>query len=95
MTTTKDSLLTMAEVLELLGVTRSSFDKWRRRGAGPETIRLPNGQLRFRQSDLKVWIEGLFVEDREIARSREIQQHYRKGKKIPMRPYGPPPESRG
>ncbi len=64
MTTTKDPLLTMAEVLELLGVTRSSFDKWRRRGAGPVTIKLPNGHLRFRQSSLLEWLDGLGIEVR-------------------------------
>ena len=62
---------------------------------GPVTIRLPNGHLRFRQADLDEWIEGLSVADREIARSREIQQLYMEGKKIPLRLHGPPPESRG
>ena len=85
-----DPLLTLAEVLEVLGVTRSSLDRWRRVGKGPVTIRLPNGKLRFRQCDLNEWVESLSVEDREVARSREIQQLFIKDKKIPLRLYGPP-----
>jgi predicted DNA-binding transcriptional regulator AlpA len=85
MTKTNEPLLTLTEVLDLLGISRSSLEKWRRRGEGPVTIRLPNGQLRFRQSDLDEWIESLSVEDRAHARSREIQQLYMKGKKIPLR----------
>jgi excisionase family DNA binding protein len=90
MTATKNPLLTVTEICELLGISRSSFDKWRRRGVGPAAIKLPNGHLRFRQSDLDAWIESLTIEDRETARTGEIQDLYVKGKKIPLRLYGPP-----
>ncbi|MFC3578010.1 helix-turn-helix transcriptional regulator [Streptomyces yaanensis] len=38
---------------------RSSFHRWRATGRGPQTMRLPNGQVRIRRSDLKNWFDSL------------------------------------
>lgn len=56
-----DDLLTITEVLALLGghIHRSSFHRWRATGRGPKTMRLPNGQVRIRRSDLKNWFDSL------------------------------------
>lgn len=52
-----DKLLTIAEVLEELnGVARSTFNKWRALGIAPRSIKLPNGELRVRRSDLQAWL---------------------------------------
>ncbi|MFJ8732784.1 helix-turn-helix transcriptional regulator [Streptomyces bauhiniae] len=48
--------LTVGEVCDELGVARSTFYDWRQRGRGPRCIRLPNGSLRIRRSDLENWL---------------------------------------
>lgn len=95
MTKANDPFLTMAEVLDIVGVTRSTFDKWRRRSMGPRAYKLPGGQLRFKLSDVKDWLEGLAVDDPETIRLKEIRELYSRGKRIPLRLYGPPPRGRG
>lgn len=85
-----DVLLTVTDVLEILGVTRNTFDKWRRSGKGPVAYRLPNGSLRFRKSDVEAWFENLLIEDAESLRQREVHDVMRQGKRIPLRLYGPP-----
>jgi predicted DNA-binding transcriptional regulator AlpA len=56
------SLLTVREVCEELGITSSTWDKWRARRVGPPTIVLPNGSLRVRRTELEHWLL-----DREVA----------------------------
>jgi len=43
----KASYLSMKEVLEDLGVPRSTMNDWRARGQGPRFVKLPGGQLRL------------------------------------------------
>jgi predicted DNA-binding transcriptional regulator AlpA len=58
-------LMTLGELLsELGGVSRNTFYRRRQLGRAPRAIRLPNGQLRFRRSDVQKWIESL---DEEAA----------------------------
>ncbi|MFJ4240012.1 MULTISPECIES: helix-turn-helix transcriptional regulator [Streptomyces] len=56
------SMLTLAEVCEELGVSRSTFYDWRAKRRAPRCIKLPNGDLRIRRSDLEHWLD-----DREDA----------------------------
>jgi excisionase family DNA binding protein len=47
-----------SEAMELLGVSRSTLDGWRR----SELLtfsKLPNGQLRIRRAALEEWLESL------------------------------------
>ncbi|MEV4087444.1 excisionase, partial [Nonomuraea fuscirosea] len=48
---------------ELGGVSRRTFYRWREIGKAPDSIRLPNGELRIYRSELNVWLESL----REVA----------------------------
>jgi predicted DNA-binding transcriptional regulator AlpA len=89
---TNDALLTVVDLLEILGVTRNTFDKWRRSGRGPVAYRLPNGSLRFRKSDVEAWFENLLVENAESVRRREVREVARQGKRIPLRLWKDPPE---
>jgi len=52
-----EALLSVDEVCARLGISRSTWDKWRGRGVGPEVLRLPNGSLRVRESRLDAWLE--------------------------------------
>jgi excisionase family DNA binding protein len=51
-----DQLLTVAQVCAELGVSRSTWEKWRARRVTPAVITLPNGSLRVRRSELDSWL---------------------------------------
>jgi excisionase family DNA binding protein len=55
-------MLTLAEVCEELSISRSTFYDWRAKRRAPRCIKLPNGDLRIRRSDLDHWLD-----DREDA----------------------------
>ncbi|MEV6669951.1 helix-turn-helix domain-containing protein [Streptomyces sp. NPDC051162] len=56
----RDEMLTIFEVLdELKDVSRSTFYRWRQLGKGPKSIKLPNGAVRIRRSELERWIATL------------------------------------
>lgn len=48
--------LKLADVLAELDMSRAAFYRMRARGQAPRCIRLPNGQLRFRRTDLDQWL---------------------------------------
>ncbi|MEU0219917.1 transcriptional regulator, AlpA family [Streptomyces sp. Ag82_O1-12] len=56
------TMLTLAEVCEELAISRSTFYDWRAKRRAPRCIKLPNGDLRIRRSDLDHWLD-----DREDA----------------------------
>jgi predicted DNA-binding transcriptional regulator AlpA len=51
--------MTYEEVLEEVGVSRSTMDKWRLTGRAPRFKKLPNGQLRLKRPDFEQWLESL------------------------------------
>ncbi len=55
-----EPLLTAKEVAPLLGVGVSTVYEWQRKGLVPY-IRLPGHGIRFRASDLQVWIESRLI----------------------------------
>ncbi|MFI1013024.1 helix-turn-helix transcriptional regulator [Streptomyces sp. NPDC020965] len=48
--------LTVEEVCDELQISRSTFYDWRQKRRGPRCIRLPNGSIRVRRSDLENWL---------------------------------------
>ncbi len=53
-------LRSISAVLSELGVSRREFDRWRANGLTPKLVRLPNGQLRIKETDFQAWLsEGL------------------------------------
>ncbi|MFJ9772735.1 helix-turn-helix transcriptional regulator [Kitasatospora sp. NPDC101157] len=50
-----DPKLRLEAVLEEIDMSRSAFYRMRARGKAPKTIKLPNGQIRVRRSDLDSW----------------------------------------
>jgi predicted DNA-binding transcriptional regulator AlpA len=50
--------LTVGEVCADLQIAQSTFYEWRTKGTGPRCIKLPNGQLRVRRSDLEAWLDA-------------------------------------
>ncbi|MBB6564758.1 helix-turn-helix domain-containing protein [Kribbella sandramycini] len=53
--------LTIAELCAELGVARSTFYDWRAAKKAPRCIKLPNGELRIRRTDLENWLDSLQV----------------------------------
>ena len=51
--------LTIAQLCEELGVSRSTFYEWRAKGRAPSCIKLPNGQIRIRRAEFERWLESL------------------------------------
>lgn len=54
--TRKRGMLTVPEVCDELGVSRSTFYDWRQKRRAPRCIKLPNGDLRVRRGDLEAWL---------------------------------------
>jgi excisionase family DNA binding protein len=61
----QDQLLTLDEVAAELRISREALYRWRRRGTGPPSIRLPGGTVRIRRSALTAWLRTL--QDKETA----------------------------
>ena len=55
--------LTITDVLTDLGIDRGTFDKWRKRGAGPRMKQLPNRTWRIRGDWYDAWLANLPGED--------------------------------
>jgi len=55
---TSRARLTVTEVCEDLGVSRSTFYEWRTKGVGPRCIKLPNGEIRVRRVELERWLDS-------------------------------------
>ncbi|MFH8684701.1 helix-turn-helix transcriptional regulator [Streptomyces lydicus] len=53
----RPKMLKLPEVLEEIDMSRAAFYRMRARGQAPKLIRLPNGQIRCRRSDLDAWWE--------------------------------------
>nr|WP_145482697.1 MULTISPECIES: helix-turn-helix domain-containing protein [Streptomyces] len=47
--------LKLTEVLIEIKMSRAAFYRMRARGKAPKLIKLPNGQIRCRRSDLDAW----------------------------------------
>lgn len=55
----QSSWLSFKEVLEELGVARSTMNDWRARGQGPRFVKLPGGQLRLSRVEYDEWCANL------------------------------------
>ncbi|MFE6841088.1 helix-turn-helix transcriptional regulator [Streptomyces sp. NPDC057686] len=53
----RDEMLTIPQVVEEIGVPRATFYRWRQCKKGPKSIKLPNGSVRIRRSELTRWLE--------------------------------------
>jgi excisionase family DNA binding protein len=50
------TMLTVAQVIDELGVPKSTFYRWLHTGRGPKSHKLPNGKVRIRRGDLEDWL---------------------------------------
>ncbi|MFD8527217.1 helix-turn-helix transcriptional regulator [Streptosporangium canum] len=55
----KAEKLTVDDICEDLGISRSTFYEWRQKNRGPRCMRLPNGDLRVHRADYDRWLAGL------------------------------------
>lgn len=49
----RDELLTLDQALEEIGVARATFYRWRKARKGPRCVKLPNGAIRVRRSEIE------------------------------------------
>jgi predicted DNA-binding transcriptional regulator AlpA len=50
--------MTITDVCMELKIARSTFYDWRAARKAPRCIKLPNGSIRIRRSDLESWLSG-------------------------------------
>ena len=55
---TSTSHLTVSELCSELSIARSTFYDWRAARKAPRCIKLPNGGIRVRRTDLESWLRG-------------------------------------
>ncbi|WP_378785327.1 helix-turn-helix transcriptional regulator [Nonomuraea fastidiosa] len=55
-TTAQRGMLTLADLCAELQISRSTFYDWRAKGRAPRCLKLPNGDLRIRRTDLDRWL---------------------------------------
>ncbi|MER8159550.1 helix-turn-helix domain-containing protein [Streptomyces sp. NPDC094472] len=55
----RDEKLKLREVLEEIDMSRAAFYRMRARGKAPKLVKLPNGHIRVRRSDLDAWWRDL------------------------------------
>ena len=55
--------LTIADVCEDLGISRSTFYDWRAKRRAPRCFKLPNGDLRIRRADYEKWLTSRLEEE--------------------------------
>jgi excisionase family DNA binding protein len=53
------SRLTIVEVCDDLGISRSTFYDWRAKGRAPRCIKLPNGDIRINRAEYERWLATL------------------------------------
>jgi len=51
--------LTIADVCDDLGISRSTFYDWRAKGRAPRCIKLPNGDIRINRAEYERWLTTL------------------------------------
>lgn len=54
----RPTMLKLPDVLSEIGMSRAAFYRMRARGNAPKLLKLPNGQLRVRRSDLDAWLQS-------------------------------------
>lgn len=55
----RDEMLTIPEVIAEIGVPKATFYRWRQLRKGPKSIKLPNGAVRVRRSELERWLAAM------------------------------------
>jgi len=53
--------LSVNELCVTLGITRSTFDRWLKKGEVPPYRRLPSGKLLFHPADVQEWLDQFLV----------------------------------
>lgn len=53
-----NELLTEKQIAALIGVSVRTLQSWRRRGAGPRSVKMGTRLVRYWRSDVLSWIEG-------------------------------------
>ncbi|MBS2966495.1 helix-turn-helix domain-containing protein [Actinocrinis puniceicyclus] len=74
----RDELLTVAQASDELKVSRATFYRWRTLGTGPRCVKLPNGTIRIRRSELERFIalcDDFLVEPcRQVRHAGRVRQ---------------------
>lgn len=50
--------LTVSEFCQELDISRSTFYDWRAKRRAPKCLKLPNGEIRIRRTELERWLNS-------------------------------------
>jgi predicted DNA-binding transcriptional regulator AlpA len=51
--------MTLQEVYDELGISKSTWNDWKNKGRTPRFIKLPNNQVRVKRADFEKWLDQL------------------------------------
>ena len=54
-----DRWITVPEILDELGISRRTWQRWRVRGVTPPCTKLPNRKIKIRRADYEKWLADL------------------------------------
>ena len=54
-----ETMITVAEICEALGISKRTFYEWKAKGRAPETHKMPNGELRVEPAEYERWLKSL------------------------------------
>jgi predicted DNA-binding transcriptional regulator AlpA len=64
-----ERLLTPAEVADRLQNTQKTLNNWRALGIGPAYVKMENGSVRYRPSDVEKWLTAQVVQPSVASRT--------------------------
>jgi excisionase family DNA binding protein len=55
----RSKLMTLQEVYEELGISKSTWNDWKNKGRTPRFFKLPNNQVRIKRAEFEKWLGQL------------------------------------
>ena len=63
----EDQAISVGQAAAFLGYTKSTLNRWRMAGIGPEYVKVSRTSIRYRLKDLKAWLEANLVSNAKVG----------------------------
>lgn len=64
-----ESLISEIEASRILGIKQRTLQQWRVRGYGPEFVRIGQRLIRYKRSDVNLWVDTEYLKRRQISQA--------------------------